>query len=270
MLQQWWLPHEPYLYFPTATVMTAPALACIYIPLPPLQSTLPQKPHSLSDVAAEHASAEATFTFRCHSRARFRRSHNFFQMLQHSPLPQKPHCLSDATAEPASAEATFSFRCRRRARFHRSHILFQMPQQSPLPQKLYSLSDATAVPVSAEATFSFRCPSRARFRRSHIFFQMPQQCPLPQKPHSLFRCRSSAHFCRNLILFSVAAAVLTSADATYFFRMPHKCLLQQKPLFSFQMLQQCRYNKPCTVSRQPSAMNILGGELAPLWLLSCD
>ncbi len=84
---------------------------------------------------AEHASAEATFSFRCRSRARFRRS----------------HILSDAAAEPTSAEATFSFRCRSRARFRRSQILFQMPQQSPLPQKPHFLSDAAAVNAPTEA-----------------------------------------------------------------------------------------------------------------------
>ncbi len=168
----------PYRSFSVFTLPAAavaiPTGACICISLPilfqmPQQSPLPQKPHSLSDAAAEPTSAEASFSFRCLSRARFRRSHILFQMPRQSPLPQKPHSLSDATAEPlppkphslsdaaaepASAEATFSFRCRSRARFRRSHILFQMPRQS-------------------------------HFRRSHILFQMPQLSPLLQKPHFL-------------------------------------------------------------------------------------
>ncbi len=166
---------------------------------------LPQKPHSLSDIAAEHASAEATFAFICRSRARFRRSHNFFQMLQHSPLPQKPHCLSDATAEPASdapaerasTEATFSFRCHSSARSRRNLILF---------------SDDTVVPVSAETSF---------------FFQMSQQCPFPQKPYSLFRCYSSAHFCRCHILFPNAAEMPASAEDPFLFSDAAAVPLQQ-------------------------------------------
>ncbi len=156
--------------------------------------------HSLSDAAAEPTSAEASFSFRCRSRARFRRSHILFQMPQQSPLPLKPHSLSDAAAEPASAEATFSFRCRSRARFCRSHILFQMPRQS-------------------------------HFRRSHILCQMPQQSPLLQKPHFLSDaaavnapteafpyCHSSSYSRRSLYLS--LSAVKASAEANFSFKIP--------------------------------------------------
>ncbi len=76
--------------------------------------------HSLSDAAAERTSAEASFSFRCRSRACFRRSHILFQMPRQSPLPQKPHSLSDAAAEP-------------------------------LPQKQHFLSGAAAVNAPTEA-----------------------------------------------------------------------------------------------------------------------
>ncbi len=129
--------------------------------------------HSLSDAAAKSASAEATFSFRCRSRARFRRSLILFQMPQQSPLPQKPHSLSDAAAEPASAEATFSSRYSSRAHFCRSHIFFQTlpqltPPQKPFPYFPYCHSSSysrrslylslSAVKASAEANFSFKIP----------------------------------------------------------------------------------------------------------------
>ncbi len=113
-----------------ATAMTTPTEECICISLPPQQSPLSQKPYSISDVAAEHASAEATFSFRCRSRARVLRRTILFQMPQQSLLPQKPLSLSDAAAEHASSEAPFYFRCRRIARFRRTlSCISLLPQQ---------------------------------------------------------------------------------------------------------------------------------------------
>ncbi len=182
--QQWLLPQEIASVYPYRR-SRAHFRKSHFLFQMPQQSTLLQKPLSLSDAATEHASSEAPFYFRCRSRVCFRRSRILFRMPQQSTRPQKPHSISDAAAESASAEATFSFRCRSRARVLRSPILFQMPQQSLLPQKPLSLSDAAAESASAEATFSFRCRSRARVLRSPILFQMPQQSLLPQKPHSL-------------------------------------------------------------------------------------
>ncbi len=90
---------------------------------------------------AEHASAEATFSFRCRSRARFRRSHILFQTLQQLMPPQKPflyfpYCHSSScsrrslylslSAVKSSAEANFSFQIPPQQNLH------QMTSSTPL------------------------------------------------------------------------------------------------------------------------------------------
>ncbi len=134
------------------------------------QSMLLQKPLSLSDAAAEHASSEAAFSFRCRSRVCFHRSCILFQMPQQSLLPQKPHSLSDAAAESASTEAAFSFRCRSRVCFHRSCILFQMPQQSLLPQNpflYFPYCHSSSRSLKEPLSLSF---SSEGFHRSQLLF----------------------------------------------------------------------------------------------------
>ncbi len=138
---QWLLPQEPYLYFPTAAAVSAPAGAFVCMFPLTKQWLLPQEPLSLFSTAATvPASAEAyIFTSHCRSSAHFRRSRFLFP---------------DAAAGSASTEASFPFRCRSSARFRRSlflisdaatTILLQVMSSTPL-----ALSSASLGVINAQ------------------------------------------------------------------------------------------------------------------------
>ncbi len=175
--QQYLLPQEPFLYFPTAAAVTAPAGA------------LSVFPHCRSSDCSRRSSI-------CIS-----------PLPQQCLLPQEPFLYSSTAAAvtaPAGALSVFphcrSCVCSRRSLFY----IPPLPQQCLLPQEpfLYSFT-AAAVTAAAGALSVFpHCRSSDCSRRSSIcistlpqqwsapagafsiFPPLPQQCLLPQEPVS--------------------------------------------------------------------------------------
>ncbi len=235
--QQWLLPQEPFLYFPTAAAVTAPAGALSIFSLCRSSVCSRRSPVYIFPTAtAVSAPAGALSIFsHCRSSVRSRRSPVYISPLpQKCPLSQEP-CLYFPTAAVVSAPAGGSLHvphCRSSVCSRRSPVFISpLPQHCLLPQEpclYFPTAVAVSSPAGALSIFphcrsslcsrwsliyisplisTFHCHSTTRFHRSHFLYSDAAEVPASTGALSIFpQCRSSVCSRRSLLCISTLSS----------------------------------------------------------------